>query len=210
MRLDRDNSCRVADRVCELFRAATGGGGGTGAPGSLRIWRMADRRDLGDLAHISAEAIGQPGQRRFRLRALSAAGGSASLWMEKEQLRALGDAINSVLDGEGYTYRRLPLDDLPSEPQFPLSAGVELQAAQLSIGLNREAQRIVLIMADAPEPDEGTVVTVEFDFRRAYELRRQITDVVAAGRPPCPLCGGPLDPEGHVCPRSNGHHKTDE
>jgi len=170
---------------------------------------MADRRDLGDLTHVSAEAIGQPGQRRFRLRALSAAGGSASLWMEKEQLRALGDAINSVLDGEGYTYRRLPLDDLPAEPVFPLSAELEMRAAQLSIGLNREAQRIVLIMADAPEPDEGTVVTVEFDFRRAYELRRQITDVVAAGRPPCPLCGGPLDPDGHVCPRSNGHHKTD-
>ncbi len=170
---------------------------------------MADRHDFGDLAHVSAEALGQPGQRRFRLRALSATSGSASLWMEKEQLRALGDAINSVLEGEGYTYRPLPLDDLPLEPVFPLSAEVEMRAAQLSIGLNRDAQRIVLIMADAPEPDEGTVVTVEFDFRRAYELRSQIAEVVAAGRPPCPLCGGPLDPEGHVCPRSNGHHEAD-
>jgi len=32
--------------------------------------------------------------------------------------------------------------------------------------------------------------------------------VVAAGRPPCPLCGNPLDPEGHVCPRQNGHHRV--
>ena len=29
--------------------------------------------------------------------------------------------------------------------------------------------------------------------------------VVKAGRPPCPLCGQPLDPEGHVCARLNGH-----
>ena len=29
--------------------------------------------------------------------------------------------------------------------------------------------------------------------------------VLAAGRPPCPLCGQPLDPQGHLCPRRNGH-----
>jgi uncharacterized repeat protein (TIGR03847 family) len=31
--------------------------------------------------------------------------------------------------------------------------------------------------------------------------------VVAAGRPPCPLCGQPLDPAGHLCPRHNGYHR---
>jgi uncharacterized repeat protein (TIGR03847 family) len=30
--------------------------------------------------------------------------------------------------------------------------------------------------------------------------------VLAAGRPPCPLCGAPLDPTGHICPRRNGHY----
>lgn len=170
---------------------------------------MADRRDLGELAHISAEALGQPGQRRFRLRALTVEGDSAFLWMEKEQLKALGDAIESVLEGEGYTYRRLPLDDLEREPVFPLAAQVEMRAAQLSIGLNRQAERIVLIVAESPEPPGEAAVEFEFDYRRAYELRKQIADVVAAGRPPCPLCGGPIDPDGHVCPRSNGHHGTD-
>ncbi|HVF19250.1 MAG TPA: DUF3090 family protein, partial [Mycobacteriales bacterium] len=38
---------------------------------------------------------------------------------------------------------------------------------------------------------------------RAFVQRAQ--RVVAAGRPPCALCGLPLDPEGHVCPRQNGH-----
>jgi uncharacterized repeat protein (TIGR03847 family) len=129
--------------------------------------------------------------------------------MEKEQLKALGDAIESVLEGEGYTYRRLPLDDLEREPVFPLAAQVEMRAAQLSIGLNRQAERIVLIVAESPEPPGEAAVEFEFDYRRAYELRKQIADVVAAGRPPCPLCGGPIDPDGHVCPRSNGHHGTD-
>jgi uncharacterized repeat protein (TIGR03847 family) len=40
---------------------------------------------------------------------------------------------------------------------------------------------------------------------RAFAQRAQ--ELVAAGRPPCPLCGLPLDPEGHVCPRQNGYRR---
>ena len=168
---------------------------------------MGDTREFGTLTHISAEAIGQPGQRRFRLRAISEDGDSASLWLEKEQLTALGEAIENVLKQESYQYRRHPLDDFESDPVFPLSASFEFQLVQLSMGVNQEGQRIVLIGADGgPDEPDTTAVTMEFDFRRGHELRRQISDVVAAGRPPCPLCGAPLNPDGHVCPRSNGHH----
>jgi len=168
---------------------------------------MSNPRDLGPLAHISAEAIGQPGQRRFCLKALSESGESAALWLEKEQLAALGDAIESVLNDEGYQHERLPLDDSQAEPPFPPSAGTELRVAQLSMGVNRERQHIVLIGADSADPDTVTeALSMEFDYRRGYELCRQIGDVVAAGRPPCPLCSAPMDPQGHVCPKSNGHH----
>ncbi len=168
---------------------------------------MPGTRDLGPLIHISAEAIGQPGQRRFRLRAMNEEGETASLWLEKEQLAALGEGIDSVLNDEGYAYQRLPLDDTGPEPVLPLDALVELQLAQLSMGVNTEARRIVLIAADGPAGAEETHgVTMEFDYRRGFELRRQIRDVVAAGRPPCPLCTAPMDPAGHVCVRTNGHH----
>jgi uncharacterized repeat protein (TIGR03847 family) len=168
---------------------------------------MTDQREFGQLAHISAEAIGPPGQRRFRLRAVSVEGDSASLWLEKEQLSALGEAIENVLKQESYTYRRLPLDDLEPDVTFPLSASLDFQLVQLSMGVNHETQRIVLIGADSgPDEADATSVTMEFDYRRGYELRRLIADLVAAGRPPCPLCGAPMNPEGHVCPRSNGHH----
>lgn len=168
---------------------------------------MAEKRDLGVLSHISAEAIGQPGQRRFRLRAFTAGGDTASLWLEKEQLSALGDAIETVLEAEGYQYQRPPLDDQERDPVFPLSASFELRLGQLSMGVNRDTQRLVLIVAEAAGgDDEAETITFEFDFRKGYELRGEIVTVAAAGRPPCPLCSGPLDPEGHVCPRSNGHH----
>ena len=39
-------------------------------------------------------------------------------------------------------------------------------------------------------------------------LARHGSEVVARGRPLCPLCGNPLDPTGHICPAQNGHRPT--
>jgi uncharacterized repeat protein (TIGR03847 family) len=167
---------------------------------------MADARPFGPLLIIAAEAIGQPGQRRFRIKAMNDAGESASLWLEKEQLIALGEALENVLKEEGYEYRALPLDDAGPEPVFPLDAHVEFRASQLSMGVNRDSRTIVLIGAEVTDED-AEAVSFEFDYRRGFELRRQVADVVASGRPPCPLCTAPMDPQGHVCPRTNGHHK---
>lgn len=168
---------------------------------------MADPRSLGSLEHVSAEALGQPGQRRFRLHALAADGTAASLWLEKEQLSALGDAIETVLGELEYRYNPLPPDDAGPPPVFPLDSDIEFRVGQLSMGVNRESERIVLVSTEAAaEDDDPEAVSMEFDYRRGHELRDQITTVVSAGRPPCPLCSGPLDPQGHVCPRQNGHH----
>lgn len=169
---------------------------------------MADAREFGELIYISAEAIGQPGQRRFRLRAMNERSELATLWLEKEQLIALGDAIEAVLKDEGFEYQRASLDDRGQEPVLPLDAIIDVQIAQLSMGLNRDTRRIVLIAGDSADPDQasGTLLQMEFDYRTGYELRARISEVVAAGRPPCPLCTGPMDPAGHVCVKTNGHH----
>jgi uncharacterized repeat protein (TIGR03847 family) len=167
---------------------------------------MPDPREFGLLIHISAEAIGQPGQRRFRLLAMNEDGESASLWLEKEQLTALGEAIENVLRDEGFEYQAAPLDDRPEDPVFPLNATVDFRLAQLSLGLNRESRQLVLIAFEGADEDESVVVNMSFHYRTAHELQAQITSVVAAGRPPCPLCTAPMDPAGHVCVRTNGHH----
>ena len=168
---------------------------------------MADNREFGPVLNISAEAIGQPGQRRFRLRAYAESGATAFLWLEKEQLVALSEAIETVLKDEGYRYQRLPLDDSNPDPVYPLDPEVEFRARQLSMGVNRDSQRVVLVALEGVEPDEqASALSLEFDYRRAFELRREIEGVVSAGRPACPLCNAPMDPAGHVCVRSNGHH----
>ena len=167
---------------------------------------MPERRDFGPLSHIAADAIGQPGQRRFRLLAMDEAAETASLWIEKEQLVALAEAIETVLKAEGYEYTKAPMDDSELPPVYPLNTNIEIRLAQLSIGLDREKRHVVLIAADGPdEEDATTALTIGMDYRTSHELRLQIAEVVAAGRPPCPLCTAPMDPSGHVCVRTNGH-----
>lgn len=166
---------------------------------------MTEPHDLGTLAHIAAEALGEPGQRRFRLVATGQTGDIAILWLEKEQMAALGDAIETVLTNEGYTYS--PAGVGGAMPHGPVSAspGLEFRVGQLSMGVDQQRGRMVVIAGEASD-DEGTSVSMEMDFGASFVLRRQVAEVVAAGRPPCPLCGGPLDPGGHICPRTNGHH----
>jgi uncharacterized repeat protein (TIGR03847 family) len=61
---------------------------------------------------------------------------------------------------------------------------------------------------DEDEPDDDLD---RLRVRLTPEATREFIDrarrVVAAGRPPCPLCGQPLDPAGHLCPRHNGYHR---
>lgn len=180
----------------------------TGAAAQRTISPMADVRELGPLEYLAAEAVGQPGQRRFRLQLMSEAGQSGSLWLEKEQLAALGEALETALTNQGYEPAPLPPDDTPAPPVFPLDADVEMRVVQLSMGIDEDGRRVVLIASDATDADEAGATNVRFDFgyRAGAELRSQIKQVVAAGRPPCRLCGGPIDPSGHVCVRSNGHH----
>lgn len=171
-----------------------------------RSIRGVAEHDLGQLVNIAAEAQGQPGQRRFRVQALNGAGESGSFWLEKEQLAALGEAIDQVLKDESYRHRPTAPDDVEDVPPFPLSADHDFRVGQLSVGLDKERSLIVLLAGELAEEGEGDLVRVAFSFRQAYELKQQISQTVAAGRPACPLCTAPMDPAGHVCVRTNGHH----
>jgi uncharacterized repeat protein (TIGR03847 family) len=61
--------------------------------------------------------------------------------------------------------------------------------------------------SEIPEDRDVLVVRISGATARAFVKRAQA--LVAAGRPPCPLCALPLDPEGHICPRQNGYRRRD-
>jgi len=63
--------------------------------------------------------------------------------------------------------------------------------------------------AEAAEesPFSRNSLKVTLDPPQARAFARRSLSIVAAGRPPCPFCGGPLDPTGHICPRANGYRR---
>jgi uncharacterized repeat protein (TIGR03847 family) len=76
----------------------------------------------------------------------------------------------------------------------------ELEAAE---GATDEGIELRSLAADIDDPRD--VVRVELEPQAALSFASGALEVVRAGRPPCPLCGAPLDPTGHFCVRRNGH-----
>nr|BBH94434.1 hypothetical protein KTA_26330 [Thermogemmatispora argillosa] len=186
-------------------------------------------RDLGLVELLGADAVGPPGQRRFRLFARSESG-SAIMWMEKMQLNELGLAIDRLLTQvtqgrilrveararrEGEEEAEEPLG-LPAD--FPLIPDEEFQVAQLKLSYDFRRELIILmvvpleIIMEAGQELRGRVredraVTFSFTHAQAQALTSMITRVVAAGRPVCPFCHMPLEEGPHMCEKQNGHRQ---
>jgi uncharacterized repeat protein (TIGR03847 family) len=153
---------------------------------------------------MDAEAIGEPGNRTFRLRVLSR-GEAASLWLEKEQLAALTLAIRQLLeqtddddsDADEQEARRAP---------FPEPPEVDFKLGKLGIGYD-EAQRIVTIFAYETETADDASPTFSCQLTRGQcrTFADRAEETISAGRPLCVVCGAPIDKDGHRCQRRNGH-----
>jgi len=63
---------------------------------------------------------------------------------------------------------------------------------------------------DAEDEGEGYLARLYFTAAQARAMATRGSAAVESGRPPCALCGGPLDPSGHNCPRLNGHGRHDD
>ena len=166
---------------------------------------MADaKHELGLVDAVKAEAIGVPGQRRFRL-LLEGPGGSACLWLEKGQLFQLSLAIQQMLARANADQTGLSQppehDPAASDP-----AAFEFDVGNLSLG-HDPAGDLFIIEAFAREDDDEDEPLVGFWASRTQmeELAEEAQAVCAAGRPLCPLCSGPIDASGHMCVRTDGH-----
>jgi uncharacterized repeat protein (TIGR03847 family) len=166
-----------------------------------------EQHEYENLEILAAEAIGEPGQRRFRLVA-GVPGDVVSLWMEKEQLQALGLAIEQLLEQlqttgintDSIEPTRLP-SLTPVDPTAP-----EYQVGKMAIGYDEDVRVVAFFAHDIEqESDADPVFTGRSTLEASRGLAEEIAEVVAAGRPRCPRCGEVIGPEGHVCPHSNGH-----
>jgi hypothetical protein len=72
-------------------------------------------------------------------------------------------------------------------------------------GPTEEELRAIEALESMEEPDEGNQVRMWASREQMLSLARHAAAVSARGRPRCPMCGNPMDPEGHACPALNGH-----
>ena len=139
------------------------------------------RREFNDVARIEAEAIGQPGQRRFRL-VVSTQSEAAFLWMEKQQLQALGVAFEQILaqlEGAGVIANLLPITG--EEPERPVVLGPdEFQVGRLAVGFDEE-RGVITILAHEVTSDEEEApsfvchITPDQTGALAMQIRRTVT-----------------------------------
>ena len=159
------------------------------------------------LNSLRAEAIGEPGQRTFRILADSA-GASAIIWLEKEQLFQLALAINQLL-------ATLPessagADVSSEERRASPSADIEFKAGHIVLGHDGSTGRFMIDAHDVEDgEDEPPTIRVWGGRALVSAFADESLLACAAGRPICPLCGSPIDSTGHRCPRSNGHGLLD-
>ncbi|WP_395657995.1 DUF3090 domain-containing protein [Nocardioides sp.] len=173
--------------------------------------------------------VGPPGQRTFFLQA-RAGTRVVSVALEKQQVQALAERIDELLD-EVMTNERndalipavapLGLDD-----SAPLEQPIEeeFRAGTMTLSWDPDDQRVVIEVFpfteaavitpdqldedfEEPEPDEVLLVRLEPGPARAFVKRAE--QVLEAGRPSCPFCGNPIDPDGHLCVRANGFRRRD-
>jgi len=170
------------------------------------------RHPFGLLNRIQAEALGEPGQRTFRIR-IANERSTASLWMEKVQLADLGRAIETWL---GRLQRGRSARDVATPDETLAYTGsdvVEFRVGQLALGFDERAGTFLLLayaVEDMTEPmteDTPATISCQTTPDQFRSLTQEITRVVNAGRPLCPLCGQPMDTAGHACIRANGHMK---
>ncbi len=172
-----------------------------------------------------AGTVGQPGQRTFYLQA-SSGGRITSVALEKFQVSLLAERIEELLDevlrrtgGRAGGPAAAPAglaDDGPLD--LPLTE--DFRVGAIALAWDGEDERVVIEAQEETEtpveplaeevPEEGPgVLRVRITPAAARAFSQRALQLVGQGRPPCPLCGLPLDEEGHICPRQNGHRVSD-
>lgn len=158
---------------------------------------MSSSFDFDAVERITVGTVGPPGERAFFIQARQGIE-LVTLKLEKSQVAALVTYLGELLQD-------LPRPGhLPDDLELEEPVVAEWVIGTLGITYDDEIDRFLLVAEEIDDEEPGAarfIVTRE----QIAALAIRGTQLVEAGRPPCPLCGYPLDPKGHACPRTNGH-----
>ena len=167
-----------------------------------------------------AGTVGIPGERTFFLQART---GSrlVSVSLEKAQVAAIADRVLQILreirlSEPLVVFEKVSYDDQPLES--PIDE--EFRVGVIGLAYVSDRRLIEIDLQAIMDSDSADEVLLEIDTTSDQDILRVLmtpgyaesfakraNTVVAAGRAPCPFCGGPIDPNGHLCPRANGYRR---
>ncbi|WP_216204460.1 DUF3090 domain-containing protein [Amycolatopsis aidingensis] len=183
----------------------------------IHVFRQPDR--------FVAGTVGEPGDRTFYLQA-SEDVRTISVTIEKQQVAVLAERLSSLLEEVANRFGAEVPEEVPDDmvDVDPLDVPVEeeFRVGTMGLGWDSESSAVVIellaitegevdetvVLDDTEEGPDAVRVFLSPAAARAFAERAD--RVVNAGRKPCPLCGEPLDPVGHVCPRQNGYRRDQD
>lgn len=171
--------------------------------------------DLDPVSHITVDAIGRPGQRVFYLQGWTEDDPQpVTIIIEKIQLQTLIVGLQQMLLELSRREPRLAIPPADyDEDKMHIHPPVDplFRAGEMGLGYDSERDLVALLtrelVSDEENDEEAAVVRFWFTRRQAMQLIAWGLEVIQRGRPICPQCGQPIDPEGHFCPKKNGHKK---
>jgi len=157
-----------------------------------------------------AGTVGEPGERAFYLQVRSSYR-LFSVAVEKAQVQAIIARIDVMVaeirkSNPLINIEKFPTDDAPLES--PVEA--EFQVGAMSLAWDEDSALICIELYELEEDEEdssGEVAEINISLGMAIAFTARSKAVVNAGRLPCPFCGIPIDPRGHLCPRANGYRR---
>jgi uncharacterized repeat protein (TIGR03847 family) len=163
---------------------------------------MAESFELPSVDAVTVGTVGEPGQRAFYLQA-RAGRTLLTLKLEKLQVAGLATAMQDLLADLPPTTQatEAPALEEPLEPMWA-AGGIGLST------FDETTRRVTVLLEErVAEGEEGASARIGLTIEQMAALVARGEELVAGGRPSCPLCGNPMDPEGHSCPKTNGHLK---
>jgi uncharacterized repeat protein (TIGR03847 family) len=167
--------------------------------------------DLRPVTHIMADAIGPPGNRVFYLQGWQE-DKTITLIVEKVQIQSLAVGLEQFLSEIQEKFPELTEASAEfNEEKMHINPPVDpiFRVGELGLGYDAENDLLVLVaremVAEDQDQEEGGVVRLWCTRSQLRALTHWGLEIASRGRPLCPQCGEPIDPEGHFCPKKNGH-----
>jgi uncharacterized repeat protein (TIGR03847 family) len=182
-------------------------------PRQVHVFRSPER--------FLAGTIGQPGEREFFLQVVDGRR-VLSVACEKQQVAVLADRLGSLITEVARRFgAQAEAEPAPERDNLTLATPVdaEFRVGTMGLAWDGEGSQVIVELLALSEEDVGEEVVLEdredgpdalrvfMSLAEARDFAKHAERVVAAGRPPCPLCNNPLDADGHICPRLNGYHR---